>query len=50
MTSPDYPLLAVPGHELYQLAHIATFVADGLARHRRAAWCPSSQSGGRAGL
>lgn len=37
MTSSDYPLLAIPGHELYQLAHIATFVADGLARHRRAA-------------
>lgn len=36
MTGPDYPLLAVPGHELYQLAHIATFVADGLSRHRRA--------------
>ena len=36
MTSSDYPLLAIPGHELYQLAHIATFVADGLGRHRRA--------------
>lgn len=36
MTGPDYPLLAVPGYELYQLAHVATFVADGLARHRRA--------------
>lgn len=33
----DYPLLAVPGYELYQLAHIATFIADGLVRHRRAA-------------
>ena len=38
MTGPDYPLLAIPGYELYQLAHIATFVADGLARHRRAVW------------
>lgn len=36
MTTPDYPLLAVPGYELYQLAHIATFIADGLVRHRRA--------------
>lgn len=33
----DYPLLAVPGYELYQLAHVATFIADGLVRHRRAA-------------
>jgi hypothetical protein len=36
MTSPDYPVLALPGYELYQLAHLATFVADGLARYRRA--------------
>lgn len=35
--STDYPLLAVPGYELYQLAHVATFIADGLVRHRRAA-------------
>lgn len=31
-----YPLLAVPGHEMYQLAHIATFIADGMARARLA--------------
>lgn len=37
MTGPDYPLLTVPGFELYQLAQLATFVADALARHRRAA-------------
>ncbi|MDN5933005.1 MAG: hypothetical protein L0I24_18390 [Pseudonocardia sp.] len=35
--STDYPLLAVPGYELYQLAPVATFIADGLVRHRRAA-------------
>jgi hypothetical protein len=35
MTQPDYPLLAVPGYELYQLAHIATFVAEGLAQQQR---------------
>lgn len=34
MTSPDYPLLTLGGYETYQLAHIATFIADGLARHR----------------
>ncbi|WP_214405760.1 hypothetical protein [Pseudonocardia lacus] len=37
MSSPDYPMLVVPGHELYQLAHIATFIADAIARHRHAA-------------
>ncbi|MBN9103103.1 MULTISPECIES: hypothetical protein [unclassified Pseudonocardia] len=37
MTIPDYPLMAIPSYEMYQLAHIATFIADGLAR-RRAAW------------
>jgi hypothetical protein len=37
MTVPDYPLMAIPSYEMYQLAHIATFIADGLAR-RRAAW------------
>ena len=37
MTTPDYPLLTVPGYELYQLAHLTTFVVDALARHRRAA-------------
>jgi hypothetical protein len=29
--------MAIPSYEMYQLAHIATFIADGLAR-RRAAW------------
>ena len=33
MTQPDYPLPVLPSYELYQLAHIATFLADGLARH-----------------
>ncbi len=35
MTIPDYPLLTVPGYELYQLAHLATFIVDGLDRYRR---------------
>lgn len=35
MTAPDYPLLALGGYETYQLAHIATYVAERLARHRR---------------
>ena len=34
MTVPDYPLLSPGGYETYQLAQIATFIADGLARHR----------------
>ena len=37
MSTPDYPLLTVPGYEVYQLAHLTTFVVDALARHRRAA-------------
>ena len=37
MSTPDYPLLTVPGYELYQLAHLTTLVVDALARHRRAA-------------
>ena len=32
----DYPLLALGSYETYQLAHIATFVAERLARHRAA--------------
>ncbi|OJY45979.1 hypothetical protein [Pseudonocardia sp. 73-21] len=36
MTQPDYPLPVLPSYELYQLAHIATFLADGVARHHRA--------------
>jgi hypothetical protein len=36
MTIPDYPLPVLPSYELYQLAHIATFLADRLARHRTA--------------
>ncbi|MER7433695.1 hypothetical protein ACFU8R_25405 [Pseudonocardia alni] len=31
----DYPLLALGGYETYQLAHIATYVAGSLGRHRR---------------
>lgn len=34
MTAPDYPVLSLGGYETYQLAHIATFIADRLARHR----------------
>ena len=34
MTGADYPLLTLGGYETYQLAHIATFIADALARHR----------------
>lgn len=34
MTAPDYPLLVMPSQDLYQLAHIATYIADALARHR----------------
>ena len=37
MSTPDYPLLTVPGYELYQLAHLTSFAVDALARHRRAA-------------
>ena len=37
MSNPDYPLLTVPGYELYQLAHLTTVAVDALARHRRAA-------------
>ena len=36
MTQPDYPLPVLPSYELYQLAHIATFLADGLSRHHHA--------------
>jgi len=34
MTHPDYPLAVLPSYELYQVAHIATFVADRLTRLR----------------
>jgi hypothetical protein len=37
MTAPDYPLLAIGSYETYQLAHIATFIAERLSRHRHAA-------------
>jgi hypothetical protein len=33
MTAPDYPLLALGGYETYQLAHIATYIAERFARH-----------------
>jgi hypothetical protein len=36
VTGPDYPLPTIPGYELYQLAYVATFVADRLAQYRRA--------------
>jgi hypothetical protein len=36
MTSAEYPLLTIPSYELYQLAHIATFIADAMARYRAA--------------
>ena len=34
MSTPDYPLLTVPGYELYQLAHLTTFAVDALARRQ----------------
>lgn len=34
MSSPDYPLLALGGYETYQLAYVATYIAQRLARHR----------------
>jgi hypothetical protein len=34
MTQPDYPLAVLPSYELYQVAHIATFLADRLGRLR----------------
>ncbi|TQM09816.1 hypothetical protein [Pseudonocardia kunmingensis] len=34
MTAPDYPLLTMGSYETYQLAHIATYIAERLARHR----------------
>lgn len=36
MTGPDYPLLSIPGHDLFQLAQVASFIADRLQRHRGA--------------
>lgn len=35
MSAPDYPLMALGSYETYQLAHIATFIAERLARHHR---------------
>ena len=49
MSTPDYPLLTVPGYELYQLAHLTTVVVDALARHRRAA-AARDHSGRRAAV
>jgi hypothetical protein len=34
MSTSDYPLLTVPGYELYQLAHLTTVAVDVLARRR----------------
>jgi hypothetical protein len=36
VSTSDYPLLTVPGYELYQLAHLTSIAVDALARHRRA--------------
>jgi hypothetical protein len=36
MTDSEYPTLTIPGYDLYQAAVLASFVADALARHRRA--------------
>jgi hypothetical protein len=36
VSTSDYPLLTLPGYELYQLAHLTNFIVDALARHRRA--------------
>lgn len=35
MTVPDYPLLALGSYETYQLAHIATYIAERIGRHHR---------------
>lgn len=35
MTAPDYPLMALGSYETYQLAHIATYIAERLGRHHR---------------
>ncbi|WP_300007390.1 hypothetical protein [Pseudonocardia sp.] len=35
MTAPDYPLLALGSYETYQLAHIATYIAERIGRHHR---------------
>lgn len=45
MTSSDYPLLTLGGYETYQLAHIATFIADALARHRLSRRGPAGRAG-----
>jgi hypothetical protein len=37
VSTQDYPLLTVPGYELYQLAHLTSVAVDALARRRRAA-------------
>jgi hypothetical protein len=35
VTAPDYPLMALGSYETYQHAHIATYIAERLARHDR---------------
>lgn len=35
MTTSDYPLMALGSYETYQLAHIATYIAERLGRHHR---------------
>jgi hypothetical protein len=37
VSTPEYPLLTVPGYELYQLAHLTSVAANALALRRRAA-------------
>jgi hypothetical protein len=37
MSTSDYPLLTVPGYELYQVAHLTAVAVDVLARRRRTA-------------
>ncbi|MBW0108392.1 hypothetical protein I4I84_06530 [Pseudonocardia sp. KRD-182] len=37
MTAPDYPLPTLGGYETYQLAQIATFIAERLTRHHASA-------------
>ena len=36
MTGPDYPLLTIPGQDLFQMAHVAAFIADRLHSHKGA--------------
>lgn len=44
MTAPDYPLLALGSYETYQLAHIATYIAERLSRHHRSGRGPAGRA------